>query len=209
MKLRSLTAAGITLAVTCTTMGLGGAGIASASTTSAKNTKNTRACVQILQKGKSKPSKPTCYENYRAAIAAATNRGITDAPVNAREAATNKTFQARLARLGKAAPKGQAAATGETPYLLAQLFTEANFGGTALVYMGAQSCERDNGTDYQRPYVGDEFNDAISAVKTYSDCRANLHEDRDFQGANIGWLYGEWSYVGDAMNDRTSSIELG
>ncbi|WP_125264513.1 hypothetical protein [Streptomyces alboflavus] len=206
MKVRSLMAAGITLAVTCTAMGLGGAGIASASTTGAKHTKT---CVQSLQKGKSKPSKPTCYENYRAAIAAATNGGITDAPVNARQASMDKNFQARLDRLGKSTPKGRAAVTGETPYLLAQLFTEGNFGGTALVYMGAQPCERDNGTDYQRPYVGDEFNDQISAVKTFSDCRANLHEDRDFQGANIGWLFGEWSYVGDAMNDRTSSVELG
>ncbi|MFI8931547.1 hypothetical protein ACIG3E_28225 [Streptomyces sp. NPDC053474] len=206
MKLRSLKAAGITLAVTCTTLGLGGVGIASASTT---DTKPTKACVQTVQAGKSKPSKPTCYPNYRAAIAAATHGGITDAPVSAQQAAMNKNFQARLARLGKSAPQGKAAATGETPYLLAQFYTEANYGGTALVYMGAGACERDNGTDYQRPYVGDEFNDAISSLKTYSDCRANLHEDRDFQGANIGWLYGEWDYVGDAMNDRTSSIELG
>lgn len=49
------------------------------------------------------------------------------------------------------------------------------------------------------------WNDIISSYKTYANCWAKHYEHSYFGGASIGYS-GTLSYIGNAMNDRTSSI---
>ena len=52
---------------------------------------------------------------------------------------------------------------------------------------------------------GSGWNDVISSFNGYSGCRAMLFENAGYVGASYGYSPGT-SYVGDAMNDQTSSI---
>ena len=50
------------------------------------------------------------------------------------------------------------------------------------------------------------WDNRISSYRTFSNCWARHFEHINFGGANVGFS-GTSSYIGDAMNDRTSSIQ--
>jgi hypothetical protein len=49
------------------------------------------------------------------------------------------------------------------------------------------------------------WNDVISSFHSYANCYTKLYEDNNRTGATYGYV-GDSSYVGNAMNDRASSI---
>jgi hypothetical protein len=49
------------------------------------------------------------------------------------------------------------------------------------------------------------WNDKISSYRTYAACNVKHYEHSNFGGASVGY-HASRSYIGDAMNDRTSSI---
>ena len=55
-----------------------------------------------------------------------------------------------------------------------------------------------------------EGRDCISSFRPYGGCAVVLYENRDFWGAatNGGWPSWDFPYVGDAMNDKASSIRF-
>lgn len=58
------------------------------------------------------------------------------------------------------------------------------------------------------PEWGGTWNDDISSFKTYNKCHdVTVWEDTNMRGASI-FFYGHTSYVGDAWNDRISSLWL-
>ena len=65
---------------------------------------------------------------------------------------------------------------------------------------------RDIPLGLNRRYVGDAWNDRISAIACSSDCALRVWEHRDFQGAARTFA-GAISYVGDEWNDRISSMK--
>lgn len=54
--------------------------------------------------------------------------------------------------------------------------------------------------------LSDHFNDDISSFRTYVGCRAKHFQNNDYLGVRTDWQTTQ-SYIGDAMNDRTSSLQ--
>lgn len=56
--------------------------------------------------------------------------------------------------------------------------------------------------------VDKNSNDAISSLKVSEGIKVTLFEDSDFQGQSESFDAGDYNYVGDALNDKTSSIKV-
>lgn len=50
------------------------------------------------------------------------------------------------------------------------------------------------------------WNDRVSSFKSYGLCATRIWENTNFGGASYGFTVNS-TYVGDAMNDRASSIQ--
>jgi hypothetical protein len=55
------------------------------------------------------------------------------------------------------------------------------------------------------PNVGTTWNDRISSFQGFSNCQIRIYENANFTGATDG-AFTATDYVGDAMNDRTTSV---
>ena len=101
---------------------------------------------------------------------------------------------------------GSAASLG-VPAVPARAFFQSG-GGTACTYYehanfeGASGIAR-NGQD--SPFVGQFWNDKISAISCRQGCAVLAFEHANFQGARRLY-YGSTSFVGAAWNDRISSF---
>jgi hypothetical protein len=49
------------------------------------------------------------------------------------------------------------------------------------------------------------WNDRVSSYRTYANCWAKHYQHSNFGGSSVGYA-GSRTYIGDALNDRTSSI---
>lgn len=84
---------------------------------------------------------------------------------------------------------------------------DKGYSGQSLTYHAATDCDADRGVEFSDNYIGDYWNDRFSSFHGYARCQIKIFENRDFGGAAYGYdLY--TGYVGDAMNDRTSSIKF-
>jgi hypothetical protein len=155
----------------------------------------------------------TCYATFTEAIAAATDGRITDAPADAADAVGDDTFTARLNGLATArsGPKASSVVIGI-------VYKDAHYqGGSTWVFSQPHGCDGNYNTSFRDfevgnlnawPYSDFGFNDAISSFHSYSGCRTVLFEDWHWLGAASwgGTPLADMDYVGDALNDRASSI---
>ncbi|WP_242910625.1 beta/gamma crystallin family protein [Actinomadura terrae] len=144
----------------------------------------------------------SCYATFTEAINDATNGTIADAPENARSAVVDKGFNVRLNAL--ATPKGRAAGIASTVIEIS--FEHKDFQGTSLTWEASSGCNDSNDVEWQAASVSGWWNDQISSFRTYAKCQSDHWEDINFQGISTGYR-NTTSYIGNAMNDRTSSIK--
>ncbi|MCX4808477.1 hypothetical protein ACFWWM_23530 [Streptomyces sp. NPDC058682] len=136
-----------------------------------------------------------CYDTFREAVTASTNGRITDAPLSA------KHIDQKLAdRL-----KGSAGTTTADAVQLGVIYTDSNYGGSALVLTGGSGCQSGNGRDAQINLEG-TWNNSVSSLTTLS-CWLELWDAPNTSGVHQEYQQST-SYVGDAMNDRASSVAL-
>ncbi|MFE1559197.1 hypothetical protein ACFW6V_29950 [Streptomyces sp. NPDC058734] len=136
-----------------------------------------------------------CYGTFREAIAASTDGRITDAPLS------GKRIDQKLAdRL-----KGSSATAGAAAVQLGVVYTDANYGGSALVLTGGSGCQSGNGRDAQINLEG-SWNNSVSSLTTLS-CWLELWDAPNASGVHQEYQQSTL-YVGDAMNDRASSVAL-
>ncbi|MFH8513859.1 hypothetical protein ACH4CE_01660 [Streptomyces gelaticus] len=151
-------------------------------------------CVVKVSAGKA--TKTTCYDTFRAYMAAMTGGRITDAPAP-EKAATDKKFQARLDAL--VGPMGEVSG--------AQLYENGHFGGRAIGYALGEPCKNDGKWDAE---ISDldarNFDDITSSVKTWNNCYIELYASADFKGIHNTYDQADW--VGEAMNDQATSFRL-
>ncbi|WP_329012118.1 peptidase inhibitor family I36 protein [Streptomyces sp. NBC_00690] len=153
----------------------------------------------------------TCYDTFRESIAAATEGRITDAPAPWK-AAKDQRFMDRMNAVGKA--RDAAAATGARVRLEAGagtvLFEHAQYQGGTLTIRTSHGghCKSDGKWDgWASSLTGHWINNQISSLWTLNKCYVDLFQDANFQGPNqFHTKSTEW--VGDAMNDTTSSVAL-
>lgn len=97
--------------------------------------------------------------------------------------------------------------------VVARFYEDADYRGAVLTMWGTLKTDTRACTatttdkEYTKGWVGSEWNDRISSVKTYYGCDARLYEDANGGGSYTGWI-DRTNYVGDAFNDETSSIRL-
>ncbi|BAU81326.1 hypothetical protein SLA_0371 [Streptomyces laurentii] len=136
-----------------------------------------------------------CFGTFREAIASSTNGRVTDAPLS------GKHIDQRLAdRLTRSS-----STKGAQAVQLGVVYTDSNYGGSTLVINGERGCLSGNGRDAQINLDG-TFNNSVSSLTTLS-CWLELWDAPDTSGIHQEYQQST-SYVGDAMNDRASSIAL-
>ncbi|MEU8775610.1 hypothetical protein [Streptomyces sp. NPDC048606] len=136
-----------------------------------------------------------CYGTFREAVAASTEGRVTDAPLSAQH--IDQKLADRL--------KGVPDTAGASAVQLGVVYTDANYGGSALVLTGGSGCQSGNGRDAQINLDG-TWNNSVSSLTTLS-CWLELWDAPNTSGVHQEYQQST-SYVGDAMNDRASSIAL-
>lgn len=148
----------------------------------------------------------SCYGTFRQAIAAATSGLITDAPLNPAEAVASKAFEKRINAITElnAAGATQLAVTLSIEYDWAYEQTQAG----SLTYTGDYGCDNTNDVDWEKSYVGDDWNDRISSFRNYSNC-SNIHYTHaGFGNPNNGIRRSVGSMADTGgLNNQTSSIQ--
>jgi hypothetical protein len=155
-----------------------------------------------------------CYASFTEAIAVATGGAITDAPDDSRAAVDDPEFIARLDALGSARPKPtNGSAQLSSSVVVGIVWKDANFLGDSWIFWKPWGCDGNPATkDWEisnlnaPPYSDYGFNDVISSFRSYAWCTTVLYDDWMGFGASLSGE--EMSYVGDTMNDRTSSIRF-
>ncbi|WP_159047775.1 hypothetical protein [Streptomyces sp. WM6378] len=85
-------------------------------------------------------------------------------------------------------------------------FVDANFQGATYTVTGGTCTATTSDVDFYINSMPGGWNDVISSFRSYANCYTKLYEDNNRTGATYGFV-GDSSYVGNAMNDRASSIE--
>lgn len=146
-----------------------------------------------------------CFDDFRAALAHATRGDITDAPMTAAEAVRDPEIRHQLgigAYYELANHENTTAGSGD---ILSVEYEHRDLQGNSLIYRGGNGCDADRGVEWS---VGEltHWNDEISSFVGANGCGVKHFEHQNFNGASTPWSQSD-NYVGDAMNDRTSSIK--
>ncbi|MDX2604323.1 hypothetical protein PV379_41955 [Streptomyces caniscabiei] len=87
------------------------------------------------------------------------------------------------------------------------LYQHSNYGGASFTLNGDYGCDTNPDVDWQLgSYSPSGWNDMVSSFLGYSSCETRVWEHDNYGGANYG-AYTNSGYVGDAMNDKTSSSQ--
>lgn len=134
-----------------------------------------------------------CFETFSDAIFAATDGRVRLAP-----SVTARTVDEQTLRGGDMnAPLAT--------FVIAIEYQHSNFGGATLTITSSVTCD---GYSHSFPFSSFPagWNDIISSARAFSNCNNSYHyEHAGFGGAVIN-CGSSCSYIGNAMNDRTSSI---
>ncbi|MEU5693683.1 hypothetical protein [Actinosynnema sp. NPDC020468] len=90
--------------------------------------------------------------------------------------------------------------------LLLKAFEHLNYQGSSVdfeVNQGNTDCDIDG---YQWKSMPAGWNDRISSFRTYGGCQGVRLYEHDNTSGSCGSYFYDVSYVGDAMNDKTSSF---
>lgn len=81
------------------------------------------------------------------------------------------------------------------------LFVNSNYGGSTFTIYDYDVCT------WKQPSMPSGWDDVVSSVQVGSRCGISLYENGTYGGAQLN-VQANTTYVGDAMNDRTSSWKL-
>ncbi|MFF3440259.1 hypothetical protein [Streptosporangium sp. NPDC002721] len=166
-------------------------------------------CVVDVNRGANKLGAERCFSTFTEAIRYATDGAIANAPVTAVEGVDDPALNALLGSSGKSVGAAAVPAANGTQTLIGIEYSDANFGGTSMIFRGPQSCtgptsDIDYSIDLPR-----EFWDRISSFKNNSNCFTNHYAFSDFRPPDTGYLndHAVMPIVnGRNFNDDTRSI---
>lgn len=92
-------------------------------------------------------------------------------------------------------------------YILAYMYDNAGNTGSYYTISNSSPCDTNSDVDFSVANVGTTWNDRISSWTGFAECQIRVYENASYTGSSYG-AYTSSSYVGDAMNDRTTSIRL-
>ncbi len=133
-----------------------------------------------------------CFPTFADAIAAATGGAVH---LKSGVGPTNVTPDMLAVPTGAA---GQA--------VLSIDYQDSNYGGSTWTATSDNDFGCNGGRNYASPSMPPTWDNVVSSAKVFSSCDRFIHwENQSYTGANVDCS--PCSYVGDAMNDRTSSEE--
>ncbi len=161
-----------------------------------------------------------CYATFSEAMAAATGGKIADALADSHEAFADGTLTDRINALaGNAASKGEAdlaPTPGAGNIVIGIVYHDAGFHGKDWTFVATTGCNTFGDANWAvqnlntSPYSDSQTNDNISSFKSFAGCGTVLYVD--WKQNTLNPVAGQTalvqnsSYVGDAVNDRASSI---
>jgi hypothetical protein len=140
-----------------------------------------------------KVAAPRCFDTFASAIFAATAGRVELAPSVGPAVVDDATLNAG-AIAGSIEPR---AAT----FVIGIEYAAANFGGGTFTVTNTSTCAGVNHTFI----LPASFNDVVSSARAFSGCNHSIHFENTLSGASRD-CGTSCSYIGDAMNDRTSSV---
>jgi hypothetical protein len=193
-----------------TASGLAFPALATASANAAPVAHPARHCVTAVDGAR----QTTCYATFTEAIRQATGGRVTDAPASGAAAARDASFAAKVNAAGAGASQANAlrAAVGapaasDTIISIEYLDRDKDEKGGQQIWTADKGCpdSNSNDVDHKAPDVGWTDNQ-ISSFQGYTNCMVTHFDGKSYGGASIGPSWGK-DYIGDAMNDRTSSLQ--
>lgn len=92
----------------------------------------------------------------------------------------------------------------QATFVIAKLYDNANQGGGVKEITSTSAC---NGTSVKGVAdIGSSWYGRVSSFGVYAGCTVRIWENTNYSGAVYGYA-GNTGYVGDAMNDRTKSLQ--
>jgi hypothetical protein len=168
-------------------------GLAVAAPAGAAPTQDQHCAVDLSAGGR-----VTCYRTFTEAIAKATGGRITDAPRAA--AATDADLTRRLNALARTKTPS---AAQKADVVWGIEYEHDGYSGSSITSYNSRSCDENLSGGWDS--LPSRWNDRITSFRTYAGCEANHYEHSNYGGSQTGYL-GSTSNIGEAMNDRTSSI---
>ncbi|MET9735612.1 hypothetical protein ABZZ79_34800 [Streptomyces sp. NPDC006458] len=166
-----------------------------------------RHCVVHL----SRADQVSCFSSFTAAISSATGGKITDAPADARSALNDPRFAARLDETAAKHPSSTASSTRPTAAqgstVIGIEYWHIGWAGSTYVLSADYGCTTAlDGPEWEFSFWRAPWSDNISSFRTYANCYADHFDGPFYTGDHTGYQYGQY-YIGEFMNDRTSSIQ--
>jgi len=107
----------------------------------------------------------------------------------------------------EAAPSTASGNVGVLESVVHTIFYEhKNYGGSTLTSTGDYGCDTNSDVDWQRSSLSSAWDNEVSSWRGFSYCDTRIYDYSNFGGASYG-VFASTAYVGDAMNDRTSSYK--
>jgi hypothetical protein len=157
-----------------------------------------RACTVDISAAVTAPrGRVRCYQTYREAIADASKGRVLDAPLDAATAAVSPGFQAEMDR----------AAVAADSTVLSTEYKDRDFGGDSLTITDGTGCVK-GGSDIKKGLPAG-WDNTISSFKTLGHCQVKHFADPNQRGASVGWDVGPHDYIGDSLDNKTSSLQYG
>lgn len=144
----------------------------------------------------------SCFDSFRSAISHATGGRVKDAPLDARVASTDRSFEEKINR---------SPATHDDDYsgcctILSIEYDWKNYYDYgSITFRASSGCDGSFDIDWMTGYVGDHWNDGISSFRGYNGCIVKHWENRDFRGVSTEWQ--AWDNDMGIMVNKTSSIQ--
>jgi hypothetical protein len=98
-------------------------------------------------------------------------------------------------------------AAASTTYVLGRLYDDANRTGAFFEVTASGPCDTSSDLDWELGALPAAWQDRTSSFQGYSGCQIRVYENNSFGGLSYG-AYSSSNYVGDPMNDRTSSVRF-
>lgn len=135
-------------------------------------------------------AEPSCFPSLSDALSFATHGELTVSPSDSVPEVL-------------AAVKGYGNNPLTSTYVIGIEFQHANFGGASLTFTAEATCDNYAFVANSMP---SGWNDIISSSMAFSGCGHAVHYEHNNQGGAAIDTGAVSSYIGPAMNDRTSSI---
>ncbi|MEV1082704.1 hypothetical protein AB0I98_31510 [Streptomyces sp. NPDC050211] len=106
----------------------------------------------------------------------------------------------------EAAPSTASGNVGVQSVVHTIFYEHQNYAGSTLTSAGDYGCDANSDVDWQRSSLSSAWDNEISSWRSFSNCSTRIYEYPNFGEASFG-AFVSASYVGDAMNDETSSYK--